>query len=389
MNDSGKATSQKAIPLCKAFVDDRELAAVAEVLRSGWLTHGPKNGEFERLLAETVGVRHAIALNSCTSALQLALLAHGISGEVILPSFTFMASANSVVTSGATPVFADIEFDTCNIDPDSIERMIGPNTEAIMIVHFAGQCCRMDRIMEIAEKRSLLLIEDSAETIGGDFHGRQAGSFGVGCFSFFPTKIVTTGEGGAMTTHDDMLAAKVRALIGHGTLTTALDREKTRRPWRREAALAGYNYRMSDLLAALGVEQMKKLDTIIALRRRHAAYLNTTLDPELFHLPLEGNGAGHVYQMYTVKLKGGVDRDRFVQELRERGVGASVHFDPPVHRQPFYQDRFGKDRLDVTEAVASSIATLPLYPSLEQDELAYVADTANRLAAEMRCTKER
>ncbi len=376
------------IPLCKAYLDEREYQAVKDVLDSGWLTHGLKNIEFEDLFKKVIGTRHAIAMNSCTSALHLALEAHGIQGEVILPSFTFVASANAIMLAGATPVFADIEFSSTNIDPASIERMIGPATEAIMPVHYAGQCCQMDRILEIAKKRHLLVLEDSAETLGATFNDRQAGSFGIGCFSFFPTKIITTGEGGMLTTNDDGLAEKIRALMAHGILSGTHKREKEERPWFRSATYAGYNFRLSNLLAALGVVQMGKLQDIIRLRRGHALHLNRLLSPELFQLPLESRNCYHVYQMYTVKVAEGIDRNLFVLRLREAGIGASVHFDPPVHQQVFYKKEFKQDDLSVTEKVAERIVTLPLFPTLTEEEIVYMADQANRIAKELSCSKK-
>jgi len=373
------------IPLCKAFLDGNELSAIKEVLESGWFTHGPKNKEFEALLCNLIKVKHAISLNSCTSALHLALEANNIRGEVILPSFTFVASANSIVTAGATPVFADIEFSSCNINPDSIENLIGPRTEALMPIHFAGQCCKMDIISQIAEKHNLLLIEDSAQTLGACYLGKQAGSFGIGCFSFFPTKLITTGEGGALTTDSDELAEKARALSGHGIVSRPDEREKMKTPWYRAADYAGYNFRMSNMLAAMGVEQLKKLKKIIKLRKAHAEFFNGALDPELLHLPTKGENASHVYQMYTVKVHKGIDRNVFVHQLREKGISASVHYDPPVHLQPFYRERFKRDNLTTTEDVASRIVTLPMYPDMREDELVYTADTANNLAKNLTC----
>ena len=374
------------IPLCVPDIGEGDLRAVQEVVRSGWLTHGPKTEEFEERFAEYIGVKRAVAMNSCTSALFLAIKAQGITGEVILPSFTFVASANAVVTAGAIPVFADIEYDTCNIDPTSIEERITQRTEAIMVVHYGGQSCQMDRIMAIAERHGLALIEDSAETIGGEFRGRKAGSFGTGCFSFFPTKNITTGEGGMLTTDDEALADKVKALVGHGIFSDTFQREKAERPWFRAASLAGYNFRMSNILGALGVEQLKRIEQLNEARRRHAAYLSTRLaDVEEIDLPVESDGCRHVYQMYTIKVKPPIDRNRFVLALREKGIGASVHFDPPAHLQPYYQERFGGNAdLPVTEQVAKRIVTLPMYPRLTEHELESIATAVMTTLSEAR-----
>lgn len=364
------------IPLSLPFLDNEEAEAIQKILQSGWLTDGPVNGEFEELFAAYIGVKRAVTLNSCTSALQLALEASSIDGEVILPSFTFVASANAVVRAGATPVFADIEYGTCNIDPDDIVRKITPRTQAIMVVHFAGQSCSMERILEIARTHRLKIIEDSAETIGGTFNDRKTGSFGIGCFSFFPTKNITTGEGGMLTTNDDDIADKVKALAGHGIYKGTFKRETEREPWLREAVLPGYNYRMSGLLAALGVQQMKKVDWMNDRRCEHAAYLNEKLSFDEIDRPIVDAGCRHVYQMYTIKVRN-MDRSEFVMGLRDKGVMASVHFCPPVHQQAYYADRypFQAGSLPVTERVAETIVTLPMYPQLTRAELNYVIDS--------------
>ncbi|NTW99528.1 MAG: DegT/DnrJ/EryC1/StrS aminotransferase family protein [Geobacteraceae bacterium] len=372
------------IPLGVPSIGPEEMEAVQRVLESGWLTEGVPNSEFEQQFAAYVGVSRAVSLNSCTSALQLALQAQSISGEVILPSFTFAASANAVVTAGATPVFADIDYATCTVDPDDIERKITPATEAIMVVHYAGQCCRMDRIMSLARRYGLQVIEDSAETIGATFNGKGAGSFAVGCFSFFPTKNITTGEGGMLTTDDDDLADTVRTLAGHGIRKNTLNRETAAVPWQREVSLPGYNYRMSAILAAIGVEQMKKIDDFNRRRIDNAQYLAKRIDCPGIDLPVTMPGCSHVYQMFTIKVKT-VDRDAFVRGMRARGVMASVHFTPPVHRQGYYARNFpvAPGALPITESVAATIATLPLYPGLTQPELDYIAESVAAVMREL------
>ncbi|MCZ7648660.1 MAG: DegT/DnrJ/EryC1/StrS family aminotransferase [Planctomycetota bacterium] len=374
---------KRSVPLCIPNLDAAELDAVAEVLKSGWLAHGPLNHEFEHKFREFLNVPHAVSMNSCTSALFLALVANGIRGEVILPSFTFVASANAVVTAGATPVFADVEYETCNLDPDAAEALITPAAEALMVVHYAGQVADMARFAQLAKKHKLLLIEDSAEAIGAEQHGIKTGGWGTGCFSFFPTKNLTTGEGGMLTTRDAALAAKVKALVGHGIESTTLAREKKERPWLRAATYAGYNFRLSNVLAALGARQMDKLEAMNEARRKHAKRYDELLDRNLFDLPVERPGFKHVYQMYVVKAKG-FDRTRFLATLKEAGVGASVHFDPPVHTQPFYAEAaYPQGALEVTERLAASCVTLPMYPQMTDDDVAYVAACCNRAAREL------
>lgn len=370
------------IPLCIPSIGADEIKAVNEVLKSGWLAHGPKNEEFEEAFAKFIGIKHAISMNSCTSALYLVIKALGIKGEVIVPSFTFVASVNAVVTAGADPVFVDIDYNTCNIDPSKIENSITNRTEAIMPVHFGGQSCDMKPIMKIACKLGLAVIEDSAETIGGEYNGKKTGSFGIGCFSFYPTKNITTGEGGILTTDDDQLAEKIRAMVGHGISSTTFKREKSERPWFRSAIYPGYNFRMSNILAVIGVEQIKKLGAMNQKRVEHSRYLNNRLKSVgVVDLPVESSSCKHVYQMYTVKIKG-INRDKFVHALNNEGIGASVHFDPPVHLQSYYKPRFQNLNLPVTEKVAKTIVTIPMYPQLKKAELDKIAKAVISISGE-------
>jgi len=367
----------RKIPLCIPYTGQEEKDAVCEVIDSGWYAHGPKNHEFEEGFADYLGVKHAFSMNSCTSALHLAVEGSEITGEVILPSFTFVASANAVITGGAKPVFADISYDTCNIDPDSIERLISPKTEAIMPVHYGGQSADMTAIMNIAKNHNLYVIEDSAETIGGTHMGQLAGSFAIGCFSFYPTKNMTTGEGGMLTTNDDELAHKVKALLAHGIDKSTYEREDKEKSWFRSASRIGYNFRMSNILAAIGVEQLKKLPDMNQKRRDISARLTKILDeiPEI-QTPVERPENKHVYQMYTIRIQEGIDRDAFVRGLNEKGVGASIHFYPPVHHmKPYQGDQYRKDDLSVTEQVILEIVTLPMYPQMLDDDLGYMVDS--------------
>ena len=355
------------IPLCIPYIGEEEIKAVVEVLQSGWVAHGPKNEELEREFAKYLGVKHAVSFNSCTSVLQVAIQASGLKGEIIVPSFTFVASANAIINEGCKPVFVDIEYDTCNMDPTKIEDKITDKTVGIMPVHFAGQSCKMDEIMEIAEKHNLVVIEDSAEAIGAEYKGKKTGTFGIGCFSFWATKNMTTGEGGMLTTNDDELAERATELRGHGNPTTTLEREGMKMPWKRDCVIPGYNFRMSNILAAIGLVQLKKLDKMNELRGEHARYYNEHLDFDGIEKPVELKECKHIYQMYTIKVKG-IDRDKFVFRLRERGIGASVHFDPPAHLCTYYRNDYENDKLPVTEKVSKSIVTLPMYPGMKREE---------------------
>jgi perosamine synthetase len=368
-----KPPAHRDVPLCRPQIGPNETKAVLQVLESGWLAHGPKNHELEKQFQALTGAPFAVAMNSCTSALQLAVEARGIRGEVIVPSFTFVASANAVVTAGATPVLVDVDLATRCIDPPAIEAAIGPRTEAVMVVHYGGQMADMAPIASLCERRGLALIEDTAETIGATYRGRPQGAFGDGCFSFFPTKNITTGEGGLLTTHDAEVHRKARALIGHGIESTTLEREKAERPWLRAATHAGYNFRMSHLLATLGVEQMKRLDELNAGRQRVAArYLEELAGVEGLELPAVAEGRTHVWQMFTVLVRE-ADRTELLRRLRSVGVGASVHFDPPVHRQPRYRDaKIGPGGLAGTDWLAEHIVTLPMDPGLGDADVDHV-----------------
>jgi dTDP-4-amino-4,6-dideoxygalactose transaminase len=348
------------IPFSKPSLGREERRAVREVLDSGWLTAGAKNEEFERRFAEYVGVKHAIAVNSGASALFLAIKALGLRGEVILPSFTFAASANAVETAGATPVFADIDPKTFNLDPRSVEERITARTEAIMPVHVAGLSCDMTAIMRLASKRGLAVIEDSAQAIGAEHRGRRTGSFGTGCFSFFPTKNITTGEGGMVTTNDGRLAETIRTLKGHGFARGA----------GRTAALPGFNFRMSDIAAAIGGEQLKKIDELNDLRIAHAGHLARKLPADVTAPRPEG-GEKHVFQMFVTTVDPRL-RNGLRDHLSSKNIGLAVFADPPVHRHPHYLRKYGKrsaGALPATEWAARSNLALPMFPQLKRKQL--------------------
>lgn len=362
------------IPLCKTETGEEELQLIKEVLESGWLAHGPKVKKFEEDFAAYIGVPYAITLNSCASALQATIMAHDfpVESEVILPSFTFPASANAVYNSGLKPIFAEIREDTYNLDFNDLEHRINKKTVAIMPVHFAGQSCEMDKIMEIAKKNNLVVIEDSAEAVGSTYNGIKTGAFGIGCFSFYPTKNLTTGEGGMVTTSDESIANKVKAIRGHGITTGAYEREKMKHPWVRVTTTEGYNFRMCEPLAAIGIAQLQKLEDMNRRRSEHSQYLNDKLSQlEEVTVPVESAGAKHTYQMYVIRLSDEIDRDSFVMNLRENGIEASVHFYPAVHLHDFYKNRFNYNEgdLPITERVSRSVVTLPMFPSLTQQQL--------------------
>tara|TARA_B100001027_G_scaffold44530_1_gene28846 strand:+ start:2061 stop:3182 length:1122 start_codon:yes stop_codon:yes gene_type:complete len=364
----------KNIPLCTPDIIQKDLDVVNSVFKSGWLAHGEWNHKFEDAFSKEVGCKHSISMNSCTSALEISLKAHQIRGEVIIPSMTWVATANAVINTGNKPVFCEVDNKTRNVTADTISPHINSNTEAIIVVHFGGQVCEMESILSLCKKNKLLLIEDSAETLGGTWKNQKSGSFGVGCFSFFPTKNITTGEGGMLTTNDDGINRKIRALIAHGIHSSTFSRENSKEPWLRSADYAGHNFRMPNPLAALGYQQLLRLDEMNANRQKIAKYYNKTLsDINSLITPYCHPDVEHVYQMYTIEVPE-EKRDSLVNYLKNNGIGASVHFAPPVHLQSFYKNLGYKEGiLPVTEALSKRLITLPIYSQMRIEDAEFVS----------------
>lgn len=359
------------VPPIKPEIEMQEMDAIHRVMQTSNLSTGPEVLEFEEKFAKYIGVDHAIAVNSGTSALELALestVGHK-RGSIILPSFTFMACPNSIMNNGQVPGFVDILPISHTIDYKKCE--ISSKTKAIMPVHIFGHPAHMDHIIEIGERHDLVIIEDCAEACGASIRNRKVGSFGdVGVFSFTASKNITTGEGGMITTNDEKIAEKIRLSRSHGNPPAP-----PLKPWIRKSRCSGHNFRMSNILAAIGVEQLKKLDTINKMRRHNANYMSTHLEniegircPSTVHLDYE-----HVYQMYCIELtKHPKFRDTLVNLLISEGVGASIHFDPPCHKQGLYNSN--SLSLPITESLSRSIVTLPMYPGLCKDDMDYMIE---------------
>ncbi len=335
---------------------DEELNLLREVLESGIVAQGPKVAQFEEEFASLCGTKYAIATSSGTTALHLALLAHGIGpgDEVITSPFTFIASANSVLFTGAEPRFVDIHADTFNIAPELVEAAITPRTKAIMPVHLYGLMADMDPIMELAERYGLAVIEDAAQAHGATYKGRPAGSFGTGCFSLYATKNMTSAEGGMVTTDDPAVAEQVRLLRAHGSRV------------RYHHDMLGYNFRLTDLHAAVGLAQIRKLERFNAARQANAEYLNRHLHRVI--TPCEPPGHKHVWHQYTVRATN-FDRDQAIEALKQAGVGAAIFYPIPVYRQQVYLDRGYTDSLPTTEEVTRQVFSLPIHPALTQADL--------------------
>ena len=349
------------IPIAKPLISDEEKQAVLAVLESGQLAQGAVTREFEERFAAFCGARHAVATSSGTTALHLALLVQGIGpgDEVITTPFTFVASANSILYCGATPVFVDIEPDTFNIDPSRIEAAITSRTKAILPVHVYGNPADLETITAIADRHGLVVIEDAAQAHGARVSGRRVGSAGIACFSFYPTKNMTTGEGGAVTTNDDAVADRLRMLRSHGA----------RERYRHE--ILGYNFRMTDLQAAIGLAQLPKLPAWTKRRQANAALLSELLAPHV-SIPVNRPWAEHVYHQYTIRVSGG--RGDLPDRLARRGVGSSVHYPLPVHQQPLYSNLGFVDVLPEAERASQEVLSLPVHPALTEEELRWVAD---------------
>ena len=362
------------INIAKPLMGEEEKQAVLDVLDSGMIACGSVVSEFEKEFAEYLGIEHCIATTSGTTALEVGLRALGIGkgDTVITTPFSFIASTNSIVYTGATPVFADIDPKTFLIDPEEIEKTLSehPEARALLIVHLFGLCCDMDAIMEIVRKHHLLLIEDCAQAHGAEWKGKKAGTFGdVGCFSFYPTKNMTTSEGGAVVTHDPETARRCRLLINHGMEV------------RYHHDEIGYNYRMTNICGAIGRCQLRKLSGFNDARRKNAAYLSANISNPLVTVPFEPENAKHVYHQYTVKVAEGY-RDAFVNYLQENGIGFGVFYPLSIPEQNCYADRGFKTDWKVTDAVKQQVVSLPVHPALTEEELAEVVRVINEFKAE-------
>lgn len=353
------------INIAKPIIGQEEKEAVMAVLDSGIIAQGPQVKAFEEAFAEMCDVKYAIATTSGTTALHTSLLAHdiGAGDEVITSPFTFIASANSILYTGARPVFVDINPDTYNMNPDLIEASITPQTRAIMVVHLFGLSCDMDAIQSIASKHDLLIFEDACQSHGATYLGRKVGSFGVGSFSLYPTKNITSAEGGMITTNDAQIAETCRVIRQHGM---------RRRYYHDEL---GYNFRMTDVHAAIGLAQLKKLKKFNDTRRENAQYFNKYLQGVA--IPVEPEGYEHVYHQYTIRVSKG-RRDALVSYLQEKGIGTGVYYPVPIHQQTVYKEKYGYDLgLPEAERAAKEVLSLPVHPSLTLSDLEIIVSTIN------------
>ena len=366
------------IPLYKIPADDDDIKAISKVIKRGsdW-TSGLEISMFENLLRNYIGMKYCLLFNSGTSALHASLLAANIkpNDRIIVPSFTFISTTNSVLMVNGSPTFADIEEETYGLDPKDVEKRITKTTKAIIPIHYAGLSCKIKEIQKITKKNKILLIEDAAESLGSTINNKMTGSFGdISILSFAPNKILTTGEGGAILTNSSKLFNKLKLIRSHGRIETHNYFSSHTKP---EYVELGFNWRMSSITAALGISQFHKLKKNISHRRTNANYLSTRLKKfEQIKVPSEPHGYKHVYQLYSIMLATKKIRDELFKFLTKKRIMSKVYFFP-VHKSKFYQKfRYSKEtQLPVTEKLSEKILSLPMYPNLTTEELKYIVNS--------------
>ena len=366
------------IPFARPDLSAAEIDAVRAVLESGWLTTGERVHEFEAAFAAAVGAKHAVALNSCTAALHLALDAIGLRAgdEVIIPAYTFTATAEVVLYFGATPVLVDIDARTLNIDPRRVAEAVTARTKAIIPVHFGGLAADLDALREVAEPRDIAIIDDAAHAFPSRYNGRCIGAISdITCFSFYATKTITTGEGGMLCTDDAAYAARCRLMSLHGISHDAWKRYRAEGSWFYEVVAPGFKYNMTDIAAALGLAQLQRADAMRARRQGIAERYNAAFEGHEFELPAFGDARDHAWHLYPLRLPAGADRGAFVDALRAREIGVSVHF-IPLHLHPFYRDHYGftSDSFPVSTAEYEREVSLPIYSAMSDAEVDAVID---------------
>ena len=363
--------SMKHIPIARPITTDEEFKAIEEVLKSGMLSQGKAVSKFETEFSDFIDVKNSIAVGNGTIALDLALKALDIKqgDEIITTPFTFIASANSILYQNAKPVFADVDEKTFNIDPDEVLKKINGKTKAIIGVHLFGHPFNVKAMREICEDYSLHLIEDCAQAHGAEYEGKKVGCFGTGCFSFYPTKNITTGEGGIITTNDTNSADVCKLLRNQGQSSKYFH------------TILGYNYRMTDIQAAIGIVQLGKLNEFNRKRILNAEYLNKNIKLDGLEIPHKEKNVKHVYHQYVVKIAEDlINRDEFDKYLTDNGIGCAIHYPLPIHKQPLYRDLGYTDEnvnCPVAAKLADEVLSLPVHPSLTEDDLKYSVDIIN------------
>lgn len=384
------ASTRLQVPFHRAPVGQEEVDAVSEVIRSGWLTMGPKTVEFETEFARYIGVKHAVAVSSCTAALHLALEAVGVrpGDEVLVPTTTFTATAEVVTYLGARPVLVDVEEKTLNLDPADAVRRTTPRTRAVIPVHFGGQPCEMARIHELSAELGLHVIEDAAHSLPATYHGANIGTLSeLTAFSFYATKTLTTGEGGMVTTDNPGHAERIRIMRLHGIGRDAWRRYSATGSWYYQVLEAGFKYNMTDIQAALGLAQLRKCSGMRSQRRQIAMQYTAALEGlKELEAPTVRDDRESSWHLYVLRLRTDrltITRDDFISALRQRGIGTSVHF-IPLHLHPYYQNTFGYRAGDfpVAEKEYERCLSLPIYPDMTQEEIRRVIEVVSEVCEE-------
>jgi dTDP-4-amino-4,6-dideoxygalactose transaminase len=363
------------IPIAKPLIDQKDKQRILDILDSGLLAQGKMVEEFEEAFARFIGVKHAIATNSGTSALHTALASAGIGpgDEIITTTFSFIASATCVLMQGATPVLCDIDPDTYNISLEALKQKITSKTKAIIPVHLYGHPCDMDPLLALAEDHDLLVIEDACQAHGALYKKKPVGSFGdMGTFSFYPTKNITTGEGGIITTNDDTFAEKARMFRNHGQSS------------RYKHEFLGYNYRLTNLAAALGLGKLEKIQEITTRRRQNASlYTKGFSEINGIHTPIEASYAHHVYHQYTIDIKNSfpLSRDEVITMLQKKGIGYGVYYHTPLHIQPLLKE-YSQGKFPVADEKATIVLSLPVHPGVSSDDITFIVDEFATLGGE-------
>ena len=385
--EGGKLTRNVFLPFAKPMIEKDDIKEVTDTLNSDWLTTGPRTHLFEEEFTKYIGSKFAVAVNSCTAALHISLAALGIGkgDEVLTTPYTFISTVNVILQQGAMPVFVDIKQDTCNINTDLIMEKITAKTKAILPVHFGGQPCEMEEIMKIAKENDLLVIEDAAHAISAEYKGQKIGTLGdATCFSFYPTKNMTTSEGGMVTTDDVELKDRLKVWGLHGISKDAWKRYSAEGSWYYEVLCPGYKYNMTDIQAALGLRQLDKLNDFQKKRENIIiAYNKAFSDLKEISIPFVKDHIKHAWHLYPIRLfteKLEINRNQFIEALRAENIGTSVHF-IPAHLQPYYKDTFGFQKGDfpVAEYVFDRIISLPLFPKMNDKDVKDVIEAVRKI----------
>jgi perosamine synthetase len=374
--NGGAPVRARFLPYGRQFIEEADIEAVVEVLRSDWLTTGPKVGEFEEAFAARVGAAHAVSFSSGTAALHAAAFAAGLKAgdEAITTPMTFAATANCVLYQDATPVFVDVSTDTLNLDPDELAKKISAKTRAILPVDYAGHPADMTRIMEMARHRGMIVIEDACHALGAEFEGKRVGAIAdMTVFSFHPVKHITTGEGGMVTTNNPQFVETLRRFRNHGISSDARQRQSAGQ-WHYEMVLLGFNYRLPDIVCALGIQQLKRLDANLARRREIAAeYAAAFREVPCVIAPTVRPGANPAWHLYPIRLdlqKLTADRAQIFRALRAENIGVNVHY-IPVHTHPYYRERFGfrGGEFPVAEDAYTRLISLPMFHGMTAQDV--------------------